>query len=274
MINLMYGDCREKSKSIKPESVDLIATDLPYGTTQCKWDSVIPFDDLWSMVKRVLKSKGVFITTSSQPFTSALIMSNPDWFRCEWIWEKSRASGFLDANKKPLKSHENIVVFSGKPGVYNPQGLIDCEIKTGKGLGKGTGDALGDCKVKRYVRKKTNYPRSVIKFNSVSSNKAVHNTEKPLDLYEYIIKTYSNPGEIVFDPCMGSGVTGKACVSTGRSFIVIDNNQSYYDIAEKRIFGTAVPKLEQGSPDETGYVGPKKLVSVDGKPIDPAICQV
>jgi DNA modification methylase len=233
MIKLMHGDCLDLMRTIEPGSVDLIATDLPYGTTACKWDSVIPFELLWDNVKRVLKPSGAFVTTSSQPFTSFLVTSNPKWFRSEIIWKKTRGGGFLNANRMPLKRHENIIVFSKKSPIYNPQKTKGTPYKNTRRPGCETVfDKTQYEKLITTVNTGDRFPESVI---SVASEVGLHPTQKPVALYEWIIRTYSNPGDIVFDPCMGGGTTGEACVNTGRHFIGIEKERKYYDIACKRL---------------------------------------
>jgi len=242
-MNLYHGDCLEVLPTFPPASVDAIITDLPYGTTACEWDSIIPLDEMWKQVKRVLKPEGVFITTGSQPFTTVLIASNLDWFRYEWIWEKPRITGYLDANRRPMKSHENILVFGR--GVYNPQMLKGEKHKSGaKPKWEGQAKVYG-----KHERILTNsdmwYPRSIIKFSSDPETTVTrkdrpnkierHPTQKPVRLFEYLIRTYTNAGETVLDICMGSGTTGVAAIQTGRNFIGIEKEQKYFEIASRRI---------------------------------------
>jgi site-specific DNA-methyltransferase (adenine-specific) len=233
MIDLRLGDCLEIMPDLPDKSVDAIITDLPYGTTACSWDTVIPFEPLWAQVKRLLKPRGVFVTTASQPFTSALVMSNPEWFRYEWVWNKSRPNGFLDANRKPMKAHENIVVFSQNGHTYNPQGL---RRKDKPNKNSGIENVYG--KVKQGYTQEitfTNYPNTVLPFASLQNYD--HPTQKPVALYEYLILTYTNPGDVVLDPCMGSGTTGVACIKTGRDFIGIELREDYFAILQRRIEG-------------------------------------
>ena len=231
---VFLGDCLELYKNIEPKSIDLILTDLPYGTTACKWDTIIPFDKLWEMVNYLLKPNGAFITTASQPFTSALVMSNPKMFKYEWIWEKPQPSNSLLANKQPLKYHENILVFGGNK--YNP------EMWEGK-PNHGRNDSGEDMKTEilgtRIKRATTNkngikYPKSIIKFTAPRTGK-IHPTQKPVALFEYLLKTYSNENMTIFDPCMGSGTTGIACKNLKRNFIGIEKDENYFKIAEQRI---------------------------------------
>jgi DNA modification methylase len=249
MIKLMHGDCLDIMRAIEPGSIDLIATDLPYGTTACKWDSIIPFELLWDNVKRVLKPRGVFTTTSSQPFTSALVMSNPKNYRVEWIWEKPQGTGHLNSKRRPLLNHESIIVFANTNYTYNPQ------FTEGKPYGgfhsktSGVTDIYNKQDSFHSVNSGFRYPKTVLRFPQ-ERRTGLHPSRKPVDLYEYIVNTYSNPGDIVLDPCMGSGTTGEACVNTGRSFIGIEKERKYYDIAEQRILGTAVPTTEDYSSDD------------------------
>jgi site-specific DNA-methyltransferase (adenine-specific) len=229
-ITLLCGDCLEIMPTLP--SVDAILTDIPYGTTACKWDTVIPFPDLWRVVKYVLKPKGVFVTTASQPFTSALVMSNPDWFRYEWIWDKQRGSDFLNANRKPLESHDDIIIFSQNGHQYNPQYWY---AKPYKRTPNGTqSDNYGKRKT-AYTESKDGkrFPKTVIGFPRDGNR--IHPTQKPVALYEYLIRTYTNEGDTVLDMCMGSGTTGVACVNTNRNFIGIEKDPTYFAIAEKRI---------------------------------------
>jgi DNA modification methylase len=244
---LYHGDCLEVLPTFPPASVEAIITDLPYGTTACKWDSIIPLDEMWKQVKRVLKPSGVFVTTSAQPFTSILITSNLSWFKYEWIWEKPRVTGYLSANHRPMRSHENIVVF-GNGISYNPQ------------MVKGDLHKVGAKKRHRIASPTRVYasetgpelsqsdqwfPRSIIKFSSDPETTVTkkdrpnkierHPTQKPVKLYEYLIRTYTNPGDTVLDFCMGSGTTGVAAIQTGRNFIGIEKEQKYFEIASRRI---------------------------------------
>ncbi len=230
-IELIQGDCLEVMRDFPAQSVDAIIGDLPYGTTACKWDSIIPFEPMWEAVKHVLKPRGAFVTTASQPFTSALIMSNPYAFNCEWIWNKYKAANFPQVKHKPLKTHENIIVFYGN---YNPQMETRGRIRK-----KGGYFVSGNAAVSAGAPEKYNneyYPKSILNY-SIADNKGAgrHPTQKPVALYEYLIKTYTNEGDIVMDFTMGSGTTGVACVNTGRDFIGIELDPEYFKIAGKRI---------------------------------------
>ena len=235
-IKLLRGDCLELMKDIPDKSVDLILCDLPYGTTACKWDEIIPFEPLWEQYERVIKDNGAIVLTASQPFTSTLIMSNIKLFRYTWVWEKSKATGFLNAKKRPLVAHEDITVFSKKPTTYNPQ--FSTKEPYNKGIRKEQTDDDVYGKFERVEVKSDGkrYPRSVVYFKTAESEGAVlHKTQKPLKLFEYLIKTYTNEGDLVLDNCMGSGSTGVACLNTNRNFIGIELDDKYFEIAKKRI---------------------------------------
>jgi site-specific DNA-methyltransferase (adenine-specific) len=235
-IDLIQGDCLEKMKDIPDGSIDMILCDLPYGTTQCKWDTVIPFEPLWLQYKRVCK--GAIVLTGSEPFSSLLRVSNLDMFKYDWIWEKSKATGHLDANRRPLKKHEIISVF-GTLDTYNPQGLVTKDkptISKGNRGKKGEGSS-GECyglANKDVIVTQYNYPKSIISFN-VDMKAEFHPTQKPVALFEYLIKTYTNEGETVLDSCMGSGTSGVACKNLNRNFIGIEKDPEYFKIAERRI---------------------------------------
>ena len=264
MVKLYHGDCLVKMNEIAEDSVDLILCDLPYGTTDRKgikdkgdnrllaWDTVIPLDKLWDQYKRVLKPNGTVVLTADQPFTSQLIVSNIDWFKYEWIWRKKKTTGFLLANYRPMKQTEDVVVFSpagaaaasrhGGNMTYNPQGLIEKRVKkknSAKRLGKflhnpehmGAGNKL--LHDTDYEQKYTNYPSEIIEFGL--DKDSIHPTQKPVALMEYLIKTYTNEGEVVLDNCMGSGTTGVACINTNRKFIGIEMNDDYFNMAADRI---------------------------------------
>jgi site-specific DNA-methyltransferase (adenine-specific) len=233
MIDLRLGDCLEVMKSIPDKSIDAIICDLPYGTTACKWDSVIPFEPLWAQYKRIIKENGAIALFGSQPFTSALVMSNAKWFKYQWVWEKSRFANQMLAKIQPLKIHEDIVVFANEKAIYNPQGLVQINKITTQGA-KITDNNGGGIRKTSYLQTHTNYPRSILKFGS--EGKTVHPTQKPVELLEYLVKTYTNEGDTILDNCMGSGTTGVACKNLNRNFIGIEQDAGYFEIAKNRIY--------------------------------------
>jgi len=228
-IALILGDCLERIKEIPDGSVDMILTDPPYGTTACKWDSIIPLEPMWEQLKRIIKPNGAIVMTASQPFTTTLIASNMKMFKYCWVWDKRRVSNPQLAKFQPLKCHEDIVVFSlgGKKTRYYPQGLKDV-IK----IRKKDSSELGHCVRKDYIQTQTGYPKTIQTF---SFEQGLHPTQKPVALMEYLIRTYTNEGETVLDFTMGSGTTGVACVNLNRNFIGIELDEGYFKIAEERI---------------------------------------
>jgi site-specific DNA-methyltransferase (adenine-specific) len=238
-VTLHLGDCLEYMRTMPAGSVDAVVTDLPYGTTACAWDSVIPFAPMWEAVKRVLKPRGVFVTTASQPFTSALVMSNMEWFKYEWIWDKVNVTGFLDVKQRPMKRHENVIVFSSGQGCYNPAMSGKATSSFGK-LRNGTNKiSIFAGEFGSSFEQGLGYPQSIVRFqrptNLTDDDFGLHPTQKPVTLYEYLVRTYTNPGDAVLDFCFGSGTTGVACVRTGRNFIGCEIDPTYYAIAQRRI---------------------------------------
>lgn len=236
MIQLFNGDCLEVMKQIPDKSVDMILCDLPYGTTACKWDTVIPFDKMWEQYKRIIKDNGAIVLFGQEPFSSMLRMSNRKMYRYDWIWQKSKYSNFLCLKKQPAKNFENICVFYKKQPIYNPQMLfgkpyIDKRTKN-RTVGRQQKYGTKTCDV--IINNGTRYPNCTISFAN-GNNKTLHPTQKPVALCEYLIKTYTNEGDTVLDNCMGSGTTGVACKNLGRGFIGIEIDPTYYKIAENRI---------------------------------------
>lgn len=237
---LMFGDCLERMKEIPDGSVDMILCDLPYGTTACKWDSVIPFEPLWDNYRRMISDNGAIILTASQPFSSALVMSASNLFKYAMVWVKSRPTDFPNANNKPMKKHEDVLVFSkgttangsARKMRYNPQDLVKKERKV-KRTSRGGFQGERPNQKDEYTSSFTNYPNSILEFSS--EGKTVHPTQKPVELMEYLIKTYTNEGDTVLDNTMGSGTTGVACRNTNRKFIGIEMDPTYYGIACGRI---------------------------------------
>jgi site-specific DNA-methyltransferase (adenine-specific) len=214
-------------KRIPDKFIDLILCDLPYGTTQNKWDAVIPFPELWEQYRRICK--GAIVLTAAQPFSSVLVASNLGEFKYEWVWVKSKITGVLNAKRMPVRKHEQILVF-GNASTYNAQGLVRCDKVTKQGR---SSDNYGARAAESYKQEFTNWPRDVLEIPS--EGKTVHPTQKPVALMEYLIKTYTNEGEIVLDNCMGSGTTGVACANTGRHFIGMEMNAEYFAVAKDRI---------------------------------------
>jgi len=239
-IDLRLGDCLEVMKTIESKSIDAVICDLPYGTTACKWDSVIPFEPLWEQYKRIIKDNGAIVLFGSQPFTSALIMSNPKGFKYEWIWQKTKGSNFQTLKHQPWKMHENILVFNAK-GVYNPQKYTVSEDKIDKR--KNVNNPLTNKdgvygKLNRTRKKDdgTRYPSSIQTIKNPNNN-SLHPTQKPLELLEYLVKTYTNENETVLDNTMGSGTTMLACKNLNRNGIGIEKDPQYYAVAVARVDG-------------------------------------
>jgi len=243
-VTLWNGDCLELMCDIPDGSVDMILCDLPYGTTACKWDTIIPFEPLWEQYRRVIKKNNAIVLTATQPFTTALIASNLSMFRYCWVWEKNTPGGFAHAKNMPLKKHEEIAIFSEgitahaiqskKRMPYNPQGIIR-DPKVAKNRKRHDQEsAFGNRPSHKdeYVQEFRNYPSSVLK---IPVDRGYHPTQKPVALMEYLIKTYTNEGDMVLDNCMGSGTTGVACINTNRKFIGIELDKGYFDIAKQRI---------------------------------------
>ena len=234
-VNKIYNmDCLEGMKLIDDKSIDMILCDLPYGTTACKWDTIIPFEPLWEQYERIIKDNGAIVLFGSQPFTSALVMSNLKLFKYEWIWQKTLATNFMLVKKQPAKKHENILVFYKKQPTYNPQMEIGKPYKDKPR--KRTVGIHGNAEtIKKAINNEgTRYPSSVQLFSN-GNNGNVHPTQKPVELCEYLIKTYTNENELVLDNCIGSGTTAIACINTNRNYIGFELDKEYYEIAKNRI---------------------------------------
>jgi len=231
---LIHGDCLEEMKYIPSESIDLVLADPPYGTTKCKWDSVIDLPLMWNQLKRIIKPNGAIILTAQTPFDKVLGCSNLPMLRYEWIYEKSTATGFFNANKMPLKAHENILVFYKKLPTYNPQKTTGHERKTAgrKEIGS---DVYGKPIKKVLYDSTERHPRSIQHIKPDKGHSRLHPTQKPIELMEYLVKTYTNPHDEVLDFAMGSGTTGLACKNLNRNFIGIEKIKEYFDIAQNRI---------------------------------------
>ena len=240
---LFQGDCLDIMPLIPDKSVQLILADLPYGTTACKWDSVLPFDKLWKEYERIITDNGAIVLTASQPFTSALVMSKPKLFKYEWIWRKNTGTGFATAKHQPLRYHESILVFSKGKTNYNPiptERFSEASKKMCKkpvrGGGKKTSSHISMEIVKVQYDSETKNPESVLEFKSVpnAGGHKLHPTQKPIELFEYLIKTYSNENDMVLDNTMGSGTTCLAAKNLNRKFIGIEKESNYYEIACRR----------------------------------------
>ena len=239
-LNKIYNeDCLEGMKRIPDGSVDMVLCDLPYGTTACKWDMIIPFEPLWEQYNRIIKDNGAIVLFGSEPFSSHLRLSNLKNYKYDWLWIKSKGQGFFNAKKMPLKTIETISVFYKKIPTYKPQGIKAYGKIITNPIGKLdntvhiSGHNGGNVKAKKYVREFTNYPRQELFFGVVG--RPLHPTQKPVELMEYLIKTYTNEGETVLDNCMGSGTTAIASMRTGRNYIGFELDEEYYKVAQQRI---------------------------------------
>ena len=237
MYKLLQGDCLELMKKIPDKSIDMILCDLPYGTTACKWDSVIPFEPLWEQYKRIIKDNGAIVLFGIEPFSSKLRLSNLDMYKYDWIWEKPQGVNFAQCNHMPMKVYETISVFGNfglsknakiQP-IYNPQGVT---LVNKKKKAKTYTEHRPSSNNKDHIQVYENYPRMIIKFKQ---DRGLHPTQKPVPLLEYLIKTYTNEGDLVLDNCMGSGSTGVACINTNRNFIGMELDENYFNIAKERI---------------------------------------
>lgn len=237
---LWNGDCLELMKNIPDKSIDMILCDLPYGTTACKWDTIIPFEPLWKQYDRIIKINGAIILFGSEPFSSYLRMSNIRLYKYDWIWEKNTATGFQLSKCKPLNNIENIIVFSKGTTYpmsknkmkYYPQGLIELNKYIRHGVNNIMTKTGSNKKSEKILQEYTNYPRRILKYDKDGK---LHSSQKPVALLEYLIKTYTNEGDLVLDNCMGSGSTGVACKHLNRKFIGIELDREYFEIAKNRI---------------------------------------
>ncbi len=249
-VRVFHGDCLEIMKTIPDGSVDMILCDLPYGTTACKWDVIIPFDKLWQQYERIIKDNGAIVLTASEPFASYLRTSNIKIYRYDWIWEKERPTNALLANKQVLKYHEMICVFYKKQSVFNPI-LREREEKnkrnnkarpfTSNGYVNNVPNSKGmnETGMNHFIK-----PKSILKFNM---ERGLHPTQKPVPLFEYLIKTYTNENETILDNCAGSGTTGIACINTNRNCILIEKEKKYFDIINERISKHTQQRAEEFS---------------------------
>lgn len=230
-INKIYNmDCLEGMKLIDDKSINMILCDLPYGTTMNKWDSIIPFELIWIQYERIIKDNGAIILTADQPFTTYLIYSNPSIFRYRWVWIKDYVTGFLNAKRMPLKNTEDVLVFYKSLPTYNPQGIkMVKKIKVNQSQREG----YGKIREGKYMQESEDHPTQVLVFGKDAET--IHPTQKPVALFEYLIRTYTNKGDNVLDNCMGSGTTAIACIKTERNYIGFELNAEYHSIAEKRV---------------------------------------
>ena len=231
----MLGDCLERMKEIDDGSVDAVIADPPYGTTACKWDSVIPLEPMWAQLKRVIKPNGAIVLFGSQPFTTVLIASNMRDYRHSWVWDKATISNPMQAKRQPLRQHEDVLVFGVECPAYYPQ-KTDLHLTRKWRQAAQNDDAAIPGRVGATGEVQGKYPKTIIRFPAAKLvGRTVHPTQKPVKLMEYMIRTYTNEGETVLDNCMGSGSTGIACLNTNRHFIGIEKDGKYFEIAKKRI---------------------------------------
>lgn len=236
-MKLLKGDCLELMRDIPDKSIDMILCDLPYGTTACKWDVTISFDELWKQYKRIIKNNGAIALFGSEPFSSKLRLSNLKMYKYDWIWEKQQGANFMLVKYQPYKVHEIISIFSKKTTIYNPQ-MTKGEPYTRRNKSNGSLDLPFKLPKEKNIIKHSDgkrYPRSIQYFKSYKGKEQLHPTQKPVPLLEYLIKTYTNEGMTVLDNCMGSGSTGIACINTNRKFIGIELDDKYFEIAKERI---------------------------------------
>lgn len=235
-LNTIYNeDCLEGMKRIPDKSIDMILCDLPYGTTACKWDTIIPFEPLWEQYERIIKSSGTIALFNSEPFGSILRLSNLNDYKYDWVWEKNTGTNFFHAKRMPIRYSENIAIFQLGSAYYYPIKTTG-HVPTNSGIGRNTGNIYsGKSRVDYKGGDTTRFPKNIIKFNTVNNYARIHPTQKPVALCEYLIKTYTNEGETVLDNCMGSGTTAIACINTNRNYIGFELDKHYCDIANERI---------------------------------------
>tara|TARA_R110000851_G_scaffold141057_2_gene278641 strand:+ start:4833 stop:5564 length:732 start_codon:yes stop_codon:yes gene_type:complete len=240
MIKLLEGDCLDVMKTIEDNSIDAIITDPPYGTTACKWDRVIDFDLMWEQLNRVIKPNGAIVLFGSEPFSSALRMSNIKNYKYDWVWNKKNSGSGLHAKKQPLKINEIISVFNKHN--YYPI-MVKGKMRNKKSYGSKKGSVTGEIKSNKDNFNDLYYPKNIIEISNAGQKGKQHPTQKPIELMEYLIKTYSNENETVLDFTMGAGSTGVACVKTYRNFIGIEKDPNYFKIAGTRIYGAEIDRL-------------------------------
>lgn len=232
MNKIIQGDCLEVMKDIPDKSIDMILCDLPYGTTACKWDTIIPFEPLWKEYKRIIKDNGAIVLSSAQPFTSALVMSNPEMYKHHWVWVKEKGTGFQVAKYRPMMKTEDVIMFSKKTAKYNPQMVArEKPLKYRYPTVQSRSNPIANYGRKEIVATHK-YPENTLIFKT---ERGMHPTQKPVALFEYLIKTYTNEGDLVLDNCAGSGTTGVACKNTNRNYILIEKEPEYIEIINKRL---------------------------------------
>lgn len=237
-INKIYNeDCLEGMKRIPSKSIDMILCDLPYGTTKCAWDVIIPFDKLWKQYNRIIKDNGAIVLTGTEPFSSFLRLSNLEQYKYDWIWDKVKGTGFYNAKKQPMRNHELISVFYKKQPTYNPQKTKGHVLKSSFRSKSLQSDVYGKNNKDSYYFSSERYPRSIQIFSADTQKSSIHSTQKPVALFEYLIKTYTNEGDLVLDNCMGSGTTAIVCINTKRNFLGFesDTEYSYFEKAVERV---------------------------------------
>lgn len=237
-INKIYNeDCLQGMKRIPPKSIDMILCDLPYGTTKCAWDVIIPFDNLWKQYNRIIKDHGAIVLTGTEPFSSFLRLSNLEQYKYDWVWDKVKGTGFYNAKKQPMRNHELISIFYKNQPTYNPQKTKGHVLKSSFRSKSLQSDVYGKSNKDNYYCSSERYPRSLQIFSTDTQKSSIHSTQKPVALFEYLIKTYTNEGDLVLDNCMGSGTTAIACINTNRNFIGFesDTEYGYFEKALERI---------------------------------------
>jgi len=267
-IQLHHGDCLDVMPTLEAGSFDAIIADLPYGTTACKWDTVIPFAPLWAEYKRLIKPRGAIVLFGSQPFTSLLVTSNLDWFKYAWVWDKRKGGNPLLSKVQPIKVNEDIIIFSNGKTNYNPiMTKRDKPKRRGGNRGK-----VSETTRNAFVEDKTyfdKYPKSILDISNASQTDKVHPTQKPVALLEYLVRTYTNEGDTVLDNTMGSGTTGVACVNTGRRFTGIEKEAKYFEIARDRIEAT-IQWIKDGKPGNK----PKKAKVIESDFVQPGMLDI
>ena len=239
MYELYHGDCLKIMKDIPDGSIDMVLCDLPYGITQCEWDSMIQLDVLWAQYERITKPTTPIALFGIEPFSSKLRLSKIDWYKYDWIWDKVKGTGFLNAKKQPMRCHEIVSMFYRKQCLYNPIKTTGHAKKVSHRSQHLQTDVYGYMRNDYTYNSTERYPRSIQVFSTDTQNSSLHPTQKPVALCEYLIKTYTNPGDTILDNCMGSGTTGVAAINTGRNFIGIELNEKYFGIAKERIENTS-----------------------------------